>query len=110
MLLSSDRVVQLSSETIDPGLQAIDVTILLAGCCFSAHVSFSEQIDVAVVLAHDQVVKILVIKALAFAGLVADDSIVVQVDLHIVQVLVLECVKLFCFSVLFHNCDYPFVC
>ena len=36
------------------------------------------------------------IEAFAFVSLVADDSIVVQVDAHIIQVLVLESVEYFC--------------
>ena len=87
-----------SSGSINLSLQLLHLTLLFAGSSLSAHVSFSEQIDVAVVLALDQVVKILVIEALALAGHGACHLVVVQIDLHIIQVLVLEGVKLFCFA------------
>ena len=112
MLLSSDSLFQLSSETIDASLQAFDLTILLAWCCFSAGVLCTKAIDVASILAMDQVEKILVIEALALAGLVADDSIVVQVDVHILATCVLKNVDGFCAATLFcftHNCVDPFV-
>ena len=98
------------SGSINLSLQLSHLTLLFAGSSLSAHVSFSEQIDVAVVLGHDHVVKILVIEALALAGLVAYHLVVVQVDLHIIQVLVFESVILFCFAGIFHNCVlYPWL-
>lgn len=98
MLLSSDSLFQLSSETIDPSLQAIDVTILLAWCCFSASILCTKAIDVALVLALDQIEKILVVELFALAGLVAYDSVVVQVDVHIFTICVLKNVEYFCFA------------
>mgnify|MGYP003325500434 FL=1 len=92
------QIAELHRQLLDASDQMILSTLVLAWSGLSAHVSFSEQIDVAVVLAHDHVVKILVIEALALAGGVACHLVVVQVDLHIIQVLVLECVKLFCFA------------
>ena len=99
----------LTHQTIDARGELFDLTLVL-GCGFSAHVSFSEQIDVTIVFTNDQIMKILVIEALAFVGLVADDSIVVQVDLNIVQVLVFQNVKYSCFAVFLcfaHNCYFP---
>jgi len=97
-------------QTIDACLKLSGASFVLAGGGLSAHISFSEQIDVTIVFANDQIMKILVIEALAFVGLVADDSIVVQVDLNIIQVLVFQSVKYSCFAgfVCFaHNCYFP---
>ena len=98
MFLSSDRLVQLSSETIDPGLQAIDVTILPAGCCFSAGVSVTEQIDVVLIFVLDQTGQVLVVEALALACHHAGDFVIVKIDLHLDAGLVQQGVKLFCFA------------
>tara|TARA_A100001011_G_scaffold326646_1_gene350305 strand:+ start:271 stop:591 length:321 start_codon:yes stop_codon:yes gene_type:complete len=97
-LLSGDGVIQLSSETIDPGLQAIDLTILLAGCCFSAGVSVTEQIDVVLIFVLNQTSQVLVIEALAIAGDYTGDFVVVQIDLNLVACFVQEGVKMFCFA------------
>jgi hypothetical protein len=67
----------------------------------SAGVCFSESVDVTIVLANDQVEQILVIEAFAFMSLVADDSVVVQIYMHIVQVLVFQSVELFGFAASF---------
>ena len=73
----------------------LDSSLVGARSCLSTNISFSEQIDVVVVLALDQAGQISMIEAFAFASLVANDSIVVQVDLDIIQVLVFESVELF---------------
>ena len=99
----SDLVVQ----TIDTLLKLLGASLVLAGSGLSANILGSEAIDVAFVLATDQIEQVLVIEALAFAGLVADDSIVVQIDLNIIQVLVFQSVEHFCFArffrLFFHN-------
>jgi hypothetical protein len=76
-------------QTIDAFLKLLGASLVLAGSGLSASILGSEAIDVAFVLATDQIEQVLVIEALAFAGLVADDSIVVQVDVDILAVRVL---------------------
>ena len=64
----------------------------------SAHILCTKAIDVAFVLTLDQIEKIFVIEALALAGLVAYDLVVVQVDVHILTICVTEDVEYFCFA------------
>lgn len=71
-------------------MNLLHLTLVLAGAGLSAHICVPEGVDVACILALDQVVKILVIEALALAGLGTGDSIVVQIDAHLFAVSVEE--------------------
>ena len=84
------EVADLFEVAIDPGLNLLHLTLVPARSGLSAHICVSESVNVAGVLALDQVVKILVIEALALAGHGAGDSIVVQVDVDLAAVLVEE--------------------
>ena len=92
------QIADLFEQSIDARLQLLLATLALAWSGLSAHILCAEAIDVALVLAMDQIEQILVIEALALAGLVADDSIVVQIDAHVLAVRVLKSVEDFCFA------------
>lgn len=77
------QVADLYKVTIDPGLDLLHLALVLARAGLSAHICLSEGVDVACILTNDQVVKVLVIEAFAFAGDGASHFVVVQVDVHL---------------------------
>lgn len=86
----SYQLLQLSSESVDSVLNLLAASFLFARSCSSAHISCSEQIDVAFILLHNQIVKIFVIELLALSSFDAGDFVVVQIDADFCTSCVLE--------------------
>ena len=84
------QVADLYKVAIDPGLDLLHLTLVTAGSGLSADICLSEGVNVAGILADDQVVQILVIEALAVAGDGAGHLVVVQVDVDLLAVSVEE--------------------
>ena len=84
------EVADLFEVTIDPGLDLLHLALFTTRSGLSAHICVSEGVDVTCILADDQVVQILVIEALALAGLGACDFVVVQIDVDLPAVSVEE--------------------
>ena len=78
--------------------------------CLSAHICVAKDVYVALILVIDQLGQILVIEALAVAGLVADDSVVVQIDADQLLVLVEQLVHVFRFARFFRFVCHNFDC
>ena len=86
----SFEVADLFEVTINPVLDLLHLTLVTARSGLSAHICVSEGVNVTCILAEDQVVKILVIEALALAGHSACDFVVVQIDVDLLAAVVEE--------------------
>ena len=84
------QVADLFEVAIDPGLDLLHLTLFTTRSGLSADICVSEGVNVTCILADDQVVQILVIEALALAGLDTGDFVVVQIDVDLAAVLVEE--------------------
>lgn len=85
------QLVQLSGQTIDTCLNVTG--FLLPGSSLSCHILGAKAIDVALVLAMDKTVQILMMKRATLVSDVADAAIVVQVDAHVPAISVTKCVE-----------------
>ena len=91
LLTLVDQALQLRVELIDSSLNV--TSSFLPGSSLSCHVRVTKQIDVALILATDQTVQILMMKRDTLVSDVADAAIVVQIDLHLTSVVVTESVE-----------------
>jgi hypothetical protein len=76
----SFEVADLNEQFVDSFLELLLASILARRSRFSALICGAEQIDVAFVLATDQIEQIFVIEAFALASLDTSHFVVVQVD------------------------------
>lgn len=78
------ELVDSAHVTIDALLQSGNLSFMFVWCSFSALICGSECVDVACILAHDHVIQIFVIEALAFAGHNTNTFVIVQIDAHLI--------------------------
>ena len=103
----SDQIVRAGDAIVNVVQLALSLINTLG---LSTSISFTKRVDVAGVLADDQVVQVLVIESFATAGHSAGHFVVVQVDAHLTAVTIQQSVILFCFAGIFHNCVlYPWL-
>ena len=110
--LLSFQLLDLIHQAIDPVLDLLSSSLVLARSGLSADVGHFEGIDVVIEFGLDHVSEILVVKFFDVAGFGTLDGVVVEIDLDFAVVVVIENVvvyflaRLFC--VLFHF-DFSFV-
>ena len=95
--LCSFQLFDLIHQPVDPILDLLGLSLVLAWTGLPAYIGVFERADAVVELGPDHVGQVLVVKFLHVAALATLDCVVVQVDLHLSHAAV-EGVEVCCFA------------